>query len=186
MRLLRIIALSAAVCGALVIAPATASADSATHSYILAFGEANVGVAPSGDTIHLSCEATEGICGTFAVNPKSISASGEFEHFLPDGTLFASGTWTATQLLSFHAYGCGVVFGDPIPSDLCGGAVKFAATFSTPLGELPGTITVFCVVGDKVPASIGGPFNEGVTVDVPGIINFNHPVHGDNIYIQTS
>ncbi len=186
MRLLRIIAVSAAVCGALVIAPATASADSANHSYILAFGEANVGVAPSGDTIHLSCEATEGICGTFAVNPKSIDASGEFEHFLPDGTLFASGTWTATQLLSFHAYGCGVVFGNPIPSDLCGGAVKFAATFKTPLGELPGTITVFCVVGDKVPASIGGPFNEGVTVDVPGIINFNHPVHGDNIYIQTS
>ena len=186
MRLFRTITLVAALGGMLVLAPATVSADSASHSYILAFGEANVGVAPSGDTIHLSCEATEGVCGTFAVNPKSITASGEFEHFLPDGSLFASGTWTATRLISFHAYGCGVVFGDPIPPDLCGGAVKFAATFDTPLGALPGIVTVFCVVGDKVPASIGGPFNEGVTVDVPGIINFNHPVHGDNIYIQTS
>jgi hypothetical protein len=45
---------------------------------------------------------------------------------------------------------------------------------------------VFCVVGDKVPASNGGPFNEGVTVDVPGIVNFNHPGGGDNIYIETS
>ena len=42
------------------------------------------------------------------------------------------------------------------------------------------------VVGDKVPASIGGPFNEGVTIDVPGIVNFNHPGGGENIYIQTS
>ena len=186
MRLFRTITLVAAVGGMFVLAPATVIADSASHSYIMAFGEANVGVAPSGDTIHLSCEATEGVCGTFAVKPKSITASGEFEHFLPDGTMFASGTWTATRLISFHAYGCGVVFGDPIPSDLCGGAVKFAATFSTPIGDLHGVVTVFCVIGDKVPASIGGPFTEGVTVDVPGIINFNHPVHGDNVYIQTS
>src|SRR4029078_11559098 len=82
------------------------------------------------------------------------------------------------------AFGCGEVFGQPIPEDLCGGAVKFAATFSTPLGELPGTITVFCVVGPKAPASIEHAFTEGVTVDVPGIINFNHPGGGDNIYVQ--
>ena len=41
------------------------------------------------------------------------------------------------------------------------------------------------MVGDKVPASIGGPFNEGVTVDVPGIVNFNHAGGSDNIYFQT-
>ena len=186
MRRFRGIVAAALACGALALAPIGVLADSANHTYILVAEEANVGVAPSGDTIHISCEATEGACGTFAVNPKAITASGEFEHFLPGGSLFASGTWTATKLISFHAYGCGVVFGDPIPPDLCGGAVKFAATFDTPLGALPGTITVFCVVGDKVPASIGGPFTEGVTVDVPGIVNFNHPGGGDNIYIQTS
>ena len=186
MRVFRTVTLTAAICGALALAPATALADSASHTYVLVAEEANIGVAPSGDTIHVSCQATEGVCGTFSVNPKSIEASGEFEHFLPDGSLFASGTWTATRLISFHAYGCGVVFGDLIPPDLCGGAVKFAATFSTPIGELPGTITVFCVVGNKVPASIGGPFTEGVTVDVPGIVNFNHPGGGDNIYVQTN
>ncbi len=110
---------------------------------------------------------------------------------MPDGSFFASGTWTAIQLITFQPYGCGVVFGDPIPPDLCGGAVKFRATFSTPIGELPGVITVFCVVGDKVPASIGGPFNEGVTVDGPGIVNFNHPwwrrqhLHPDELTLRT-
>ncbi len=64
--------------------------------------------------------------------------------------------------------------------------MKFGATFSTPLGELPGTITVFCVVGPKAPASIEHAFTEGVTVDVPGIVNFNHPGGGDNIYVQLS
>jgi hypothetical protein len=186
MRWFKTMSLAAVVTGALAMAPGSVFADSANHTYLLVAEEANVGVAPSGDTIHIFCEANEGICGTFAVNPKSIEASGEFEHFLPDGSLFASGTWTATQLISFQPYGCGVVFGDPIPPDLCGGAVRFRATFSTPIGELSGVITVFCVVGDKVPASIGGPFNEGVTVDVPGIVNFNHPGGGDNIYIQTS
>jgi len=186
MRRFRTILAAALTLAAFVLAPGAVLADSANHTYILVAEAANIGVASSGDTIHISCAATKGACGTFAVNPKSITASGEFEHLLPDGSLFASGTWTATRLISFHAYGCGVVFGQPIPADLCGGVVKFAATFSTPIGELPGIITVFCVVGDKVPASIGGPFTEGVTVDVPGIVNFNHPGGGDNVYIQTS
>src|SRR5881296_3357734 len=141
MRWLRPFSLAAVVSIGLAISPAAVFADSASHTYLLVAEEANVGMAPSGDTIDVSCDAPEGVCGTFTVNPKSITASGVFEHFLPDGSSFASGTWTATQLISFHAYGCGVVFGEPIRADLCGGAVKFAATFSTPIGELPGVIT---------------------------------------------
>jgi len=97
------LALGALALGALALAPGAVFADSANHTYTLVAEAANIGVAPSGDTIHISCAAIEGVCGTFAVNPKSITASGEFEHFLPDGSLFASGTWTATQLISFHA-----------------------------------------------------------------------------------
>jgi hypothetical protein len=186
MRRLRTFGIAFAIGGLLMAMPGAAVADSASHTYMLVAEEANIGVAASGDTIHVTCESGEGMCGTFGVNPKSIAVSGEFQHFLPDGSLFASGTWTATKLISFHAYGCGEVFGQPIPPDLCGGAVKFAATFNTPIGELPGTITVFCVVGPKAPASIEHAFTEGVTVNVPGIVNFNHPGGGDNIYIQTS
>ena len=185
MRGLRWLSLVAVATAALALSPGLAAASSGSHSYDLLFGEANVGVAASGDTIHISCEATGGFCGTFGIHPKSIEASGEFEHFLPSGEVFAMGTWTATKLISFHAYGCGEVLGEPLPPDLCGGAVKFAATFSTPLGELNGIITVFCIVGPKAPSSHNQPSGEGVTVNVPGIINFNHTVHGDNIFVQT-
>ena len=178
--------LAVAVAGLLATTSGTVLADSASHSYLLVADAANIGVAATGDTVHVTCAATEGVCSTFAVNPKSIEASGEFQHFLPDGSLVAQGTWTATELISYQSYGWGEVFGQPIPPDLCGGAVKFAATFNTPIGELTGTITVFCVVGPNAPASIEHAFTEGVTVVVPGIVNFNHPGGGDNIYIQTS
>jgi len=166
------------------LAPGVVLADSASHTYLLVADAANIGIAPNGDRVQVTCEATDGLCGTFGVNPKSIVASGEFHHFDANGNLLAMGTWTATQLISYHSYGCGEVFGNPIPPDLCGGAVKFMATFDTPIGQLTGTITVFCVVGPMAPASIEHAFDEGVTVDVPGIVNFNHPGGGDNIYVQ--
>jgi hypothetical protein len=177
---------AALAAGALAMAPAGALADSATHSYLLLAEAPNVGVAANGETIHITCEAGEHVCGSFSVQSKSIEASGEFAHFLPDGSLFASGTWTATELISFQPYGCGEVLGEPIPPELCGGAVKFAATFSTPIGDLDGIITVFCIVGPKAPSSHNEPSGEGVTVVVPGIINFNHTGGGENIYVQTS
>lgn len=90
------------------------------------------------------------------------------------------------KLISYHSYGCGELFGAPLPPEFCGGAVKFAATFSTPIGEFDGIITIFCIVGPNVPVSHAQESGEGVTVDVPGIINFNHTDGGDNIYIQTS
>jgi hypothetical protein len=180
------LSLAAAVSGVLALSPGAVFADSASHSYLLVAEAANIGIAAGGDTIHITCEAGEGLCGTFAVNPKSIEASGEFQHFDAGGNLFASGTWTATELISFQPYGCGEVLGEPIPLDLCGGAVKFGATFSTPIGELQGTITVFCIVGPNAPSSHNQPTGEGVTVVVPGIVNFNHTGGGDNIFVQTS
>jgi hypothetical protein len=48
--------------------------------------------------------------------------------------------------------------------------------------EIPGMITVFCVIGPN-------PTNnaeEGVRVNVPGIIHFNDVTGGENVYIRTS
>ncbi|MGH2357488.1 MAG: hypothetical protein ACRDGJ_05675 [Candidatus Limnocylindria bacterium] len=177
--------MGAALAGALALVPASTLASSDTQTFLLVAEAPNLGVAASGDTIEITCVATEHVCGTFSIHPKSIEASGEFAHFLPDGSLFASGTWTATGLISFHPYGCGEVLGEVIPPDLCGGAVKFAATFSTPFGELDGIITVFCIVGPKAPSSHDDPSGEGVTVVVPGIVNFNHTGGGDNIFVET-
>lgn len=186
MKLLTRLSLAAAVSILAALLPGVASASSATEAFLLVAEAPNVGVAANGEAIEITCEAGEHICGSFSVHPKSIEASGEFAHFLADGTLFASGTWAATALISYQSYGCGEVLGEPIPSDLCGGMLKFAATFSTPLGELDGIITVFCIVGPNAPASHDQPSGEGVTVVVPGIINFNHTGGGENVYVQTS
>ena len=75
----------------------------------------------------------------------------------------------------------GVDLGD---DNLCGGAVKMAVVLDTPIGQFPGMLTVFCVVGPKAPASHRPPGGEGVTLNVPGIVNFSHTAGGDNIYIR--
>lgn len=178
------LSLLAALASALALAPGGALAGSASQTFLLVAEAPNVGVAANGETIEITCEAGEHVCGTFSVHPKSIEASGEFAHFLADGNLFARGTWTATELISYQSYGCGEVLGEPIPSDLCGGVVKFAASFNTPIGDLDGIITVFCIVGPKAASSHDEPPGEGVTVVVPGIINFNHTGGGENVFVQ--
>jgi hypothetical protein len=165
---------------ACVLIPTTAVADSTTHTFLLVMEAPNFGVAPNGDQIAVTGE------GEFSVHPKSVEAEGAFTHTDSDGNVIASGTWEATSLISYHSYGCGEVFGNPIPPELCGGAVKMRVMLTTSFGEVPGTITVICVIGPNPPNSILGTRGEGVTVNVPGIINFNHSAGGENVYIQTS
>jgi len=54
-------------------------------------------------------------------------------------------------------------------------------SLTTPLGQLDGILTVFCVVGPNPPNSHD---EDGVTLDVPGVINFNHAGGGGNVYVQ--
>jgi hypothetical protein len=86
------------------------------------------------------------------------------------------------------SYGRGVVFGDPLPPNFCGGRVAMRVMLTTPLGQLPGILTVICVIGPNPPNSIisNGDRSEGATLNVPGLINFNHTAGGDNIIIQNS
>lgn len=168
--------------------PGAAVGDNATQTYLLAMASPNIGVAANGDTVEITCNALGGECGTFQVHPKALpdAPSGEFVHKAPNGSVLGGGTWTATELISFHAYGCrfipalGVDLGS---DDLCGGAVKMAVELTTPGGTFPATLTVFCIVGPKAPASHNTPEGEGVSLDIPGVINFNHAQHGENIYI---
>jgi hypothetical protein len=178
----RLILLALAVTAAGVLLPTTAVADSATHTYLLVMEEPNFGAAANGDQIAITGE------GEFSVNPNSIDAAGAFTHTDSSGNVLATGTWTATGLLNYQSYGCGEVFGTPIPPNLCGGAVKMSVTL-TPDGtslQLPGILTVFCVIGPHAPQSVLGPLTEGVTLDVPGVINFNHSTGGENVYVQIS
>ena len=178
----RLILLALTVTAAVGLLPAAAVADSATHSFVLVMEEPNFGVAANGDQIAITGE------GEFSVNPNSVDAAGHFTHTDSSGNVMATGTWTATGLIEYQSYGCGEVFGDPIPPNLCGGAVKVRVTLK-PGGtslQLPGILTVICVIGTHAPQSILEPRTEGVTLDVPGIVNFNHGAGGDNVYIQLS
>jgi hypothetical protein len=165
-----------------VLVPTVAVADSATHTYLVVMEEPNFGVASNGDQIAVTGE------GEFSVNPNAVDAAGEFTHTDSGGNVLATGTWTATGLINYQSYGCGEVFGTTIDSDLCRGAVKVSVT-RTPTGtslQLPGILTVFCVIGPHAPRSALGPLTEGVTLDVPSIQNFHHSDGGDNRYVQIS
>src|ERR671936_828880 len=52
--------------------------------------------------------------------------------------------------------------------------------------QIPATLTVFCIIGPNPPNSHDDPSGEGITLVVPGILNFNKIVSGMNVYIQTS
>jgi len=177
----RLILFLVGLAAALVFSATTATADSATHTYILVMEEPNFGVAANGERISITGE------GEFSTHPKSVAAEGAFTHSTASGTVVATGTWEATELTEYQSYGCGEVFGDPLPDNFCGGVVKMRVMLM-PTGttlHLPGILTVICVIGPNPPNSINGPRGEGVTLNVPGVNNFNHSAGGENIYIQT-
>lgn len=162
-----VVALGVFVSGAGATAP-----NNEAGSYEFHLETPNVAMAPNGDTF-----AVTGM-GTFSVHPKSASGGGSWTHTFAGGGS-ASGTWTANGLVAFQPYGCGVVFGTPLPPDLCGGRVVLDVTLSTPLGSLPGQLTIYCLIGAP-PASA----SEGIRLVVPGVINFNKVVGGENVYIK--
>jgi hypothetical protein len=177
----RLILFVLGLAAALVLMPTAAVGGSATHTYMLEMEGANFGVAANGDRVTITGHAD------FSVNPKSAEGDGSFTHASSSGTVLGAGTWTATELLDYQSYGCGVLLGDPIPDNFCGGKVKLRVTLTTPLGQLPATMTVICIIGPNPPDSaFGANRSEGVMLDIPGVINFNHSAGGDNVIIQTS
>jgi hypothetical protein len=172
----------------LALVPGRAAADpnNASGTWELHFEVPNVAMASNGDTLALTG------MGVFSTHPKTVTASGAFTHNVAGGGTF-TGTWTATDLLSFEFYGCGVIpsIGATLPPNFCGGALKMRVVF-TPAGTsltIPGIITVFCVIGPQAPPPHDNPTEpgeEGATAVVPGIANFNKIVSGMNLYIQTS
>jgi hypothetical protein len=159
------------------LAPASALGSSETQTFELHLEVPNTAEAPNGDQVAVTGE------GEFSVHPKSADAEGEFTHTDSTGSVVASGTWVATKLVSFQSYGCGVVFGTPLPPNFCGGKVMMRVLL-TPEGttlQIPGKLWVYCLIG-KPPSSA----EEGIRLNVPGIINFNDVAGGENVYIETT
>jgi hypothetical protein len=173
----------------LVLSPGTAVADANNESgtFELHLEQPNVAEASNGDRVSVTGS------GVFSVHPKSVTASGGFTHTNSQGAVIGSGSWTASGLLSFEFYGCGVVpaIGATLPPNFCGGALKLRVVL-TPSGTtlaIPGVLTIFCVVGPQAPPTHDNPTEpgeEGIHLVVPGVANFNQIVSGMNIYIQTA
>ena len=183
----RLLSLTLALSALLLLTPGLALADPNNQpaNFELHIEVPNIAVAPNGDEVAITGS------GVFSVHPKSVTASGGFTHSDSDGNVVAKGTWSATALRSFEFYGCGVLtFPDPdavLPPNFCGGALKLAVTL-TPDGTtlaLPGTLTIFCIIGPQTPATHDDPSGEGVTLVVNGLANFNKIVSGMNVYIKT-
>jgi hypothetical protein len=184
----RSVLLAIAAAGLLAVAPGPATADpnNAAGTWELHVDVPNVAMAPNGDTLAITG------AGVFSIHPKSVTVSGTFTHTVAGNGTF-TGTWTATDLLSFEFYGCGSVpsIGLTLPPNFCGGVLKMRVVFM-PVGTsltIPGIITVFCVIGEQAPPTHDNPTEpgeEGVTAVIPGVANFNKIVSGMNRYVQTS
>lgn len=134
----------------------SAFASSQTQTYALHMEVPQVSQAANGDVVSITGE------GLFSIHPKTVSANGNFTHSDSQGNVLGSGTWVATQLLSFQPYGCGVVLGFPVPPNL------------------------FCIIGPNPPNSHDDESGEGARLDIIGVNNFNKIVSGGNVYIKTN
>ncbi len=161
-----------------------ALADSGARSYDYLLGTSvlcglapsacpDIAQAPNGDTVELTG------AGTLAIHAKSVTGSGTFVHKDAAGNVKGSGTWTATDLLSFHSYGTSPGF----PSSFEGGEALIRVHLVSASGlQFDGILWVDCEVGAPPPSGQ----TEGVRLDVPGVIHFNKQVSGFTLFIRTA
>jgi hypothetical protein len=128
----------------------------------------DVSRAPNGDTIAIAGQ------GTLSIHAKTVTGGGTFTHKAPDGTVRASGTWTATQLLSFNSYGTA----PDVPPAFEGGFAVIRIHLSA--GH-DGILQVNCTIGSPPPNKF-----EGVRLAVESALNFNEVVSGATLFIRLS
>jgi hypothetical protein len=156
--------------------PAASSAtapNNESNSYGFFLDVPNVAQDAAGDTLAVTGD------GTFSVHARSASGGGSFTFTGADGTTF-TGPWTVNGLVDFQPYGCGVIFGTPIPPYLCGGRLVLDVTATTPFGPRPAQLTVYCEIGNPPPST-----EEGITAVVPSVGAFTRQTGGMNVYIKS-
>jgi hypothetical protein len=119
--------------------------------------------------------------GTLGLHPKFATGGGTFTRTTAGGTVLATGTFTATDLLSFVAYGTSPL----LPPVLNSGQALLRVQL-VPDGSattIDAILRIECVLpGSTFP---GGKV-EGIKLLVPGIANFNHPVSGATVFVRMS
>lgn len=130
----------------------------------------DVAMATNGDTVTVAGS------GTFTIHPDSVTGSGTFVHKDSAGNVIASGTWTATQLVSFVSFGSGSLQG--LPASFEGGKAVIRVHASVGVDAL---LSVYCALGSPPPG-----FEEGIRLNVQDIINFNMQAGGNTLFMRTA
>lgn len=115
--------------------------------------------------------------GKFNSSTGEASGGGAFAHTDVNGTLVGFGSWTATGVQSFEFFGCG---GEGLPPNFCGGTLTLdvrvrGTNVTLGAGAFDGVLVVTCLLGPDIPAGA----EEGITLDTPGVINFDDLVPED-------
>ncbi len=157
-----------------------AAKPSMTFTYILGQGPLcalgpkacpDISMAPNGDMIWINGT------GTLSTSPKSVTGGGTFTHKHADGTLIASGTWMATDLVMFVSYGNGVPQG--LPDTFFGGRAIIKVTiFVGSTAVHTALLQITCLLGNPPSGA-----HEGLRLNVQDAINFNKSVSGDTVFI---
>ncbi len=164
---------------------AYADSGSASFRYLVASGPLcglasdacpAVAVADNGDTVAISG------AGTLSIHPKSVTGTGTFVHKAAAGATIASGTWTATDLISFQDAGTSPEF----PSDFHAGTALILVHLTVTAGPAAGAQAdaVLRVTCELPPTFVPGNRDEGVRLAVGDLINFNHEVSGFTLFIS--
>jgi hypothetical protein len=117
--------------------------------------------------------------GTLTLHPKSATGAGTFTHTTAEGTVLATGTFTATELLSFESYGPSPL----LPPFLNSGQalIRVALVPDGTTTSIDGILRVECVLpGSTFP----GGKEEGINLLLPGLANFNHQVSGATVFVR--
>ena len=133
----------------------------------------DVAKASNGDTVTLAGS------GTFNPNPSmQASGGGSFVHRDLAGKIKGFGTWTAEELVSWTPGGFSTL-GGVLPSGSEGGVAVLKVHISPATGGagFTGLLTINCAL-----ATSG--VDEGINLNVLGVINFGTTVSGNTLFIK--
>lgn len=164
--------LAGSICGVIA---ARADSGSQTFLYLAGTGRDLCQLAPNacpdvaradnGDTVDIAGS------GMLNIHDKTVTGGGSFVHRAPNGTVRATGFWTATDLLSFNSYGT-----QPnLPQNLFGGLARIRVHLSAGFDAI---LEIDCEIG-KAPDG----HSEGVRLVVDNGLNFNQKVSGFTVFV---
>jgi len=194
----------AAILAVLALVPALgggAQASSDNQSAMFDYHISDAFIQSLGEPMQTGAEATATVggdhvrvvgSGTFNTAAGNATGGGTFVHTNAGDVIVGFGTWTATSLMSFTSYGCGLRGGNPVPANFCGGLatvkVHVSATLVNPPAghvETDAILVVDCKLGTP-PAGA----HEGIKLDgrplAPNFDMTNDSGNGETLFISRS